>query len=140
MGDVVCWSLFGCSQNPKDFYPVGNRVEYSCLHGYYLSGDAVAECTENQKWTRGAMICKSTSAISYFTFQMQTWIKSEVTEQEGSYLKSFTQKSSFCSRLHVWDSSSSKWSYSHAYQRHLWDWRGGVPVVPCGVNVGGRGV
>ncbi|XP_041666399.1 complement component 7b isoform X2 [Cheilinus undulatus] len=51
----------GFIQNPRDFNLVGNRVEYSCIDGYYLSGDAVAECTENQRWRRGEMVCKSTT-------------------------------------------------------------------------------
>lgn len=48
-------------------------VEYACVEGYYLSGDAVAECTENQSWRRGAMICKSTSSVvsPSRTFQIQ---------------------------------------------------------------------
>lgn len=51
------------SQYPRDFYLVGNMVEYSCIGGYYLSGDSVAECSENQKWRRGVMVCKSTSCL-----------------------------------------------------------------------------
>uniref|UniRef100_A0A8D0AH51 Complement component C7 n=1 Tax=Sander lucioperca TaxID=283035 RepID=A0A8D0AH51_SANLU len=49
----------GFIENPRDFYLVGNRVRYSCIHSHYLRGDAVAECTENQKWRTGAMVCKS---------------------------------------------------------------------------------
>lgn len=59
--------VFECSvflsQNPRDFYVVGNTVEYSCIDGHYLSGDAVAQCTENQMWRTGAMVCKSTSSL-----------------------------------------------------------------------------
>ncbi|XP_044030060.1 complement component 7b isoform X4 [Siniperca chuatsi] len=51
----------GFIQNPRDFYVVGNTVEYSCIDGHYLSGGAVAECTENQKWRTGAMVCKSST-------------------------------------------------------------------------------
>lgn len=51
----------GFIQNPKDFYLVGNMVEYSCIDGHYLSGNAMAQCTENQRWTRGTMVCKSSS-------------------------------------------------------------------------------
>uniref|UniRef100_A0A3Q4BBL8 Complement component C7 n=1 Tax=Mola mola TaxID=94237 RepID=A0A3Q4BBL8_MOLML len=49
----------GFIQNPRDFYLVGNTVEYSCIDGHYLSGEAVAVCTENHQWQRGAMVCKS---------------------------------------------------------------------------------
>lgn len=55
-------------QNPRDFYLVGNTVEYSCIDGHYLSGEAVAVCTENHQWQRGAMVCKSTSFF-YWTSQ-----------------------------------------------------------------------
>ncbi|KAM9841104.1 complement component C7-like [Aulostomus maculatus] len=47
--------------NPRDFYLVGNTVEFSCIAGHHLSGNAVAECTENQTWRTGAMVCKSSS-------------------------------------------------------------------------------
>ncbi|XP_060917376.1 complement component 7b [Labrus mixtus] len=51
----------GFIQNPRDFYLVGNTVAYSCIDDHYLSGDAVAECTENQKWRTGEMVCKSST-------------------------------------------------------------------------------
>ncbi|XP_070844814.1 complement component 7b [Chaetodon trifascialis] len=51
----------GFIRNPRDFYLVGNTVEYSCIDGHYLTGDASAECTENQKWRIGAMVCKSST-------------------------------------------------------------------------------
>ncbi|XP_059214454.1 complement component 7b [Centropristis striata] len=51
----------GYIQSPKDFYLVGNRVEYSCINDYHLSGDAVAECTENQTWRTGGKLCKSST-------------------------------------------------------------------------------
>uniref|UniRef100_A0A669AZA9 Complement component C7 n=1 Tax=Oreochromis niloticus TaxID=8128 RepID=A0A669AZA9_ORENI len=49
----------GFVQNPRDFYLVGNTVEYSCVDWYYLSGNAVETCAENQKWTTGPRVCKS---------------------------------------------------------------------------------
>lgn len=55
--------VFFFSQNPRDFYLVGNTVEYSCADGYHLSGDALAECTENQRWRTGAMVCESRSSL-----------------------------------------------------------------------------
>ncbi|XP_029301260.1 complement component C7-like [Cottoperca gobio] len=51
----------GFIQNPRDFYLVGNTVQYSCIFGHYLSGSAVAECTDNQKWRTGAPLCKSST-------------------------------------------------------------------------------
>ncbi|XP_034751456.1 complement component C7 [Etheostoma cragini] len=49
----------GFIEDPRDFYLIGNRVRYSCIHSHYLRGDAVAECTENQTWRTGAKVCKS---------------------------------------------------------------------------------
>uniref|UniRef100_A0A672JP46 Complement component C7 n=1 Tax=Salarias fasciatus TaxID=181472 RepID=A0A672JP46_SALFA len=49
----------GFIQNPKDFYLVGNTVEYSCQEGYYLSGSATATCGNNQQWSAGSQLCKS---------------------------------------------------------------------------------
>ncbi|XP_062290872.1 complement component 7b isoform X1 [Scomber scombrus] len=51
----------GFIQNPKDFYLVGNTVEYSCIDGYHLRGGSVARCAENQKWVTGAMVCQSST-------------------------------------------------------------------------------
>uniref|UniRef100_A0A673AUG4 Complement component C7 n=1 Tax=Sphaeramia orbicularis TaxID=375764 RepID=A0A673AUG4_9TELE len=51
----------GFIQNPRETYVVGNTVEYSCVSGFYLSGNAVAECLQNQTWSKGAMVCKSSS-------------------------------------------------------------------------------
>lgn len=60
-------ALFVCCQSPNDYYQVGTMVEFSCVEGFYLSGDAVAECTENQTWRRGPMVCQSmSSAVSLF--------------------------------------------------------------------------
>ncbi|KAF7655348.1 hypothetical protein LDENG_00057370, partial [Lucifuga dentata] len=47
--------------NPKDFYLVGNTVQYSCIDGHFLSGDAMAECTNNQRWRTGPKQCKSST-------------------------------------------------------------------------------
>lgn len=51
----------GFVQNPRDFYLVGNTVEYSCIDGYHLSGNAVATCAENQEWSTEARVCKSST-------------------------------------------------------------------------------
>ncbi|XP_068191492.1 complement component 7b [Antennarius striatus] len=47
--------------NPREVNLVGTMVEYSCIDGYYLNGNALAECTENQKWQTGVMVCRSST-------------------------------------------------------------------------------
>ncbi|KAM3599478.1 uncharacterized protein V6R79_006527 [Siganus canaliculatus] len=51
----------GFIRNPRDFYLVGNTVEYSCVDGYFLNGEALAECAESQQWRTGTMVCKSST-------------------------------------------------------------------------------
>ncbi|KAG7240860.1 hypothetical protein INR49_023434, partial [Caranx melampygus] len=48
----------GYVQDPKDYYLVGNRVQYACINGYYLSGSAVAQCTGDQRWTKETRVCR----------------------------------------------------------------------------------
>ncbi|KAI1904943.1 hypothetical protein AGOR_G00010880 [Albula goreensis] len=45
--------------DPKDNYPIGSKIAYACIEGHYITGDTVAECTEQQNWRRQAMECKS---------------------------------------------------------------------------------
>ncbi|XP_056147148.1 complement component 7b [Lampris incognitus] len=47
--------------NPRDVYSVGSRIEYSCISGYYLKGEAMAQCADNQLWTTAAMTCESST-------------------------------------------------------------------------------
>ncbi|RVE62131.1 hypothetical protein OJAV_G00154070 [Oryzias javanicus] len=54
----------GFVTNPKDLYLVGQRVEYSCIEGFYLSGDAVASCEDDQMWRTGAKLCKSSTCAT----------------------------------------------------------------------------
>ncbi|XP_019739092.1 complement component C7 isoform X2 [Hippocampus comes] len=49
----------GYIQTPSDFYLAGHTVQYSCIDGYYLSGNALAECTPSQTWRSEAIVCKS---------------------------------------------------------------------------------
>uniref|UniRef100_A0A673NDC1 Complement component C7 n=1 Tax=Sinocyclocheilus rhinocerous TaxID=307959 RepID=A0A673NDC1_9TELE len=36
--------------DPKDIYPVGSKIEYTCTDGHDHIGNPVAECTENLTW------------------------------------------------------------------------------------------
>lgn len=47
----------GFVRDPKDVYQVGDRVEFSCIHGYHLQGPAVSTCTEQQTWSTGSRHC-----------------------------------------------------------------------------------
>ncbi|XP_041826210.1 complement component 7b [Melanotaenia boesemani] len=51
----------GYIQNPRDFYLVGHNVEYSCIGGYYLHGNSLATCNDNQRWSMGSMVCRSST-------------------------------------------------------------------------------
>lgn len=53
-------------QDPKDYYLVGNRVQYACITGYYLSGSAVAQCTGNQGWTKEPRVCRGKYCILFY--------------------------------------------------------------------------
>ncbi|XP_067107258.1 complement component 7b isoform X2 [Osmerus mordax] len=44
--------------NPRDNYLVGTTIEYSCIDGYYISGDRMATCTDSQSWDSPDMECK----------------------------------------------------------------------------------
>uniref|UniRef100_A0A672RYH7 Complement component C7 n=1 Tax=Sinocyclocheilus grahami TaxID=75366 RepID=A0A672RYH7_SINGR len=47
--------------DPKDIYPVGSKIEYTCTDGHDHIGNPVAECTENLTWRISPMQCKSNS-------------------------------------------------------------------------------
>ncbi|PWA29244.1 hypothetical protein CCH79_00019672 [Gambusia affinis] len=51
----------GFVEDVKDFYTVGTRVQYSCIEDFYLVGNAAATCDENQQWSSGEMVCKSST-------------------------------------------------------------------------------
>lgn len=51
----------GFIKNPREMYVVGNTVEYSCISGFYLSGNAMVECLQNWTWSKGAMVCNKSS-------------------------------------------------------------------------------
>ncbi|XP_008322854.1 complement component C7-like isoform X2 [Cynoglossus semilaevis] len=56
------WNAF--ILDPRDFYLVGTTVHYSCIDGFYLVGNSMARCAENQKWAKGAMLCKRSTCDS----------------------------------------------------------------------------
>uniref|UniRef100_A0A672RXR8 Complement component C7 n=1 Tax=Sinocyclocheilus grahami TaxID=75366 RepID=A0A672RXR8_SINGR len=47
--------------DPKDIYPVGSKIEYTCTDGHDHIGNPVAECTENLTWRISPMQCKKTA-------------------------------------------------------------------------------
>uniref|UniRef100_A0A8C2EI20 Complement component C7 n=1 Tax=Cyprinus carpio TaxID=7962 RepID=A0A8C2EI20_CYPCA len=47
--------------DPKDTYPVGSKIEYTCTDGHEHVGNPVAECTENLTWRTSRMECKKTA-------------------------------------------------------------------------------
>lgn len=61
---IVVFSLnmfvFSMLQDLRDFYTPGNKIEYSCIDGYHLLGDPMAECTEDGTWSMLTMECKRT--------------------------------------------------------------------------------
>ncbi|XP_035392069.1 complement component C7 isoform X2 [Electrophorus electricus] len=52
--------LNGLVRDPRDVYAVGSKIEYSCIVGYQLTGDPMAECTEEETWKKHPMECKRT--------------------------------------------------------------------------------
>nr|QGH45430.1 complement system-related protein C7a-1 [Cyprinus carpio] len=48
---------------PKDAYPVGSKIEYTCTEGFHLIGNPIAECQENLNWLRNQIKCKKTLCI-----------------------------------------------------------------------------
>uniref|UniRef100_A0A8C6TJP8 Complement component C7 n=1 Tax=Neogobius melanostomus TaxID=47308 RepID=A0A8C6TJP8_9GOBI len=49
----------GFVRNAKDVYLVGDRVEFSCIHGYHLQGGALSTCSEQQTWSAGSRRCEA---------------------------------------------------------------------------------
>uniref|UniRef100_A0A3B4CDP2 Complement component C7 n=1 Tax=Pygocentrus nattereri TaxID=42514 RepID=A0A3B4CDP2_PYGNA len=51
----------GVVLDPKDVYPVGSKIEYSCIEGYQVVGDPLAECTAGLYWMKRHIECKRSS-------------------------------------------------------------------------------
>ncbi|KAM9744072.1 complement component C7 [Menidia menidia] len=51
----------GFIQNPRDFYRVGDRAEFSCTVGFYLVGHGNLECSADQTWSGSLGLCKVSS-------------------------------------------------------------------------------
>uniref|UniRef100_A0A8C7FI46 Complement component C7 n=1 Tax=Oncorhynchus kisutch TaxID=8019 RepID=A0A8C7FI46_ONCKI len=56
-GGLDCVGLH--TEHSSYVYLVGSKIEYSCIEGHYITGETVAECTDNNSWTRGPLECKS---------------------------------------------------------------------------------
>lgn len=47
------------TQDPKDIYIVGSKVQYTCTSGFHLTGHDTIECTENKSWSSRPGFCLS---------------------------------------------------------------------------------
>ncbi|XP_029016569.1 complement component C7 [Betta splendens] len=45
--------------DPKDIYLVGNKVQYTCIEGFHLSGPSTIECTGDKVWSASLGVCKA---------------------------------------------------------------------------------
>lgn len=57
--EEFCHLLYPSVQDPKDIYPVGSKIQYTCTGGYDPLGKLIADCTENLSWKTFSMECKS---------------------------------------------------------------------------------
>lgn len=55
--NLMILSLLHVSQDPKDIYLVGSKVEYTCTEGFYLVGHSTIECTADQTWSARPGLC-----------------------------------------------------------------------------------
>ncbi|XP_076836917.1 complement component C7-like [Brachyhypopomus gauderio] len=53
--------LNGFVLNLQHVYPVGSKIEYSCIDGFHHIGDPFAECTESLNWRRSGVECRRAS-------------------------------------------------------------------------------
>uniref|UniRef100_A0A672RXE3 Complement component C7 n=1 Tax=Sinocyclocheilus grahami TaxID=75366 RepID=A0A672RXE3_SINGR len=63
--------------DPKDIYPVGSKIEYTCTDGHDHIGNPVAECTENLTWRISPMQCKTVLSNVIATPSKQAYLIGE---------------------------------------------------------------
>ncbi|KAJ3603468.1 hypothetical protein NHX12_028214 [Muraenolepis orangiensis] len=56
--------LNGFVLDPRDVHLVGNRVEYRCINEYYLEGNPILECMEDQTWSQHPGYCRTSKCMS----------------------------------------------------------------------------
>lgn len=64
--NLITFLLPHAPQVPKDVYPVGSKVEYTCTVGLYLIGESTLECTANQTWSSGPGLCTGEYLLTKF--------------------------------------------------------------------------
>ncbi|XP_056449044.1 complement component C7 [Gadus chalcogrammus] len=50
--------------DPKDVYLVGKKLEYRCITGYHLVGNAIIECMEDQTWSQRPGTCEASNCVA----------------------------------------------------------------------------
>lgn len=45
-------------------YGVGDRIEFRCNPGYFMTGESVSECTESGEWNRALPTCRGDFYVS----------------------------------------------------------------------------
>ncbi|KAK7895738.1 hypothetical protein WMY93_021063 [Mugilogobius chulae] len=131
--------------SPKDMYLLGDRVEFSCIHGYHLQGGAVSTCTEQQKWSTERRRCEVSACSAP---ELQTHVT--VSPLKQSYEMGESVSLSCPPGLHLdgevsqsMCSSSLQWSPSPEHTRC--QTASTAPPAPSGLkcapwqNVGRRG-
>uniref|UniRef100_A0A8C4NZI6 Complement component C7 n=1 Tax=Dicentrarchus labrax TaxID=13489 RepID=A0A8C4NZI6_DICLA len=108
-GSWSCWSSWGsCSEGQRSRIrscnnPAPSRGGHHCsgpeveqkpcedADMEYLNGNAMAECTENQVWRTGAMVCKSTSPLHYSARVVMYWFHCLFIDRISDFLLCLTQ-------------------------------------------------
>ncbi|XP_035291383.1 complement component C7 [Anguilla anguilla] len=73
----------GIIVDPKDTYPVGTRVVYSCVGGFHITGDPTVECLDDLTWRRHTMECRSTVCMAPLLLDDVTGSPWKLTYQIG---------------------------------------------------------
>ncbi|XP_077965780.1 complement receptor type 2-like [Styela clava] len=93
-------------------YFVNQKIEFSCLHGYSLSGNSGDKCESNGKWAVNKPVyclkqCKVENMASYVTYSPEAKYYNQGTEiffkcDESDYHLVGEEKSK-CSKSGIWD-------------------------------------